>query len=56
MKRIKYEFFKISKVKDKSNKTWTLKIKFCDNFCGGTFSNVFNTSAKNCSKTYEFKA
>jgi len=55
MKRIKYEFFKTTKVKDKINKIWTLKSNFATIFCRGTFSNVLNTSAKNCSKTQEFK-
>jgi len=55
MKRIKYEFFKTAKVKDKNNKIWILKSNFATIFCRETFSNVFNTSAKNCSKTQEFK-
>ena len=46
MKQIKYEFFKTTKVKDKSNKIWTWKSNFTIIFCGGTFSNVFNTSTK----------
>jgi len=28
MKQIKYEFFKTTRVKDKSNKIWNVKIKF----------------------------
>jgi len=48
MKRIKYEFFKTIKVKDKSNKIWTYISNFAINFCGGTFNNVLNTSTKNC--------
>jgi hypothetical protein len=55
MKRIKYEFFKTVKVKDKNNKIWTLKSNFATIFYRGTFSNVLNTPAKNCSKTQEFK-
>jgi len=55
MKRIKYEFFKTAKVKDKINKIWTYKSNFATIFCRETFSNVLNTSVKNCSKTQEFK-
>ena len=51
MKQIKYEFFKTAKVKDKINKIWTQKLNFATIFCRGTFSNVLNTSAKNCLKT-----
>jgi len=55
MKRIKYEFFKMTKVKDKINKIWTLKSNFTTIFCRGTFSNVLNTYTKNCLKIQEFK-
>jgi len=48
MKRIKYEFLKTIKAKDKSNKIWTYKSNFAIIFCGGTFVNVLNTSTKNC--------
>jgi len=48
MKRIKYEFLKTIKVKDKSNKIWTYKSNFAIIFWGETFSNVLNTSKKNC--------
>ena len=51
MKRIKYEFIKTKKLKDKSNKIWTYKSNFVILFCRGTFSNVLNTSTKNCLKT-----
>ena len=46
MKQIKYEFFKTTKVKDKSNKIWTYESNFTIIFCGGTFSNVFTASKK----------
>jgi len=55
MKQIKYEFFKTAKVKDKTNKIWTLKSNFATIFCRGTFTNVPNMSSKNCSKTHDFK-
>ena len=55
MKRIKYEFFKTTKVKDKINKVWTYKSNSVTIFYRETFSNVLNTSAKNCSKTQKFK-
>jgi len=47
MKRIKYEFFKTAKVKDKINKIWK-KSNFATIFWRGTFSNVLNTPTKNC--------
>jgi len=55
MKRIIYEFFKTTKVKDKSNKIWTYKSNFVTIFCPRTFSNVLNMSAKDCPKTQGFK-
>jgi len=37
MKRIKYEFFKPAKVKDKINKNLNVEIKFYDNFLQRSF-------------------